>query len=760
MQRLAIKVLFIFLLCVAASSCRVAKHVSEGEAVVSRVEIRVNGEISQDNQLRMAVQQRPYRRTFGFLPISAWFWHPDSTTAWHRMRQRLGTAPAIYDDSIATRSTLAMQRVMVQQGYLDAEASHYARIRNGKAYVQYDIWSGRPRKLAAISYYSADTTLQQFVDDNASSRLLQSGQMLDRTRLDLERERVTAMLRERGYWDFDKGDITYIADTLAGSEDVDLTCILEGGHKPWRIRQVHFVTNYNMISTSTNSEDTISHIRSLDQPGYDVTYSGKRCYLKDKVLMRNCQVLPGMLYSEKAIRNTYASLSRLHILRYVNVHVDPVDSINQELDCYIYLTPLSNHAMQFEIDGTNTAGDLGFALGATYQHRNIFHGSEAFTTHVKGSYEALSGNVEKLVNDNYQEYSAEFSIDFPRFLFPFVKDETRRKSLATTLLKAGVTRQSRPEYNRNVANATVGYKWVSPNSTVRHVWDVLNISYVYLPEQSETFKELVKNLGPIIYSSYTNHFIFGMDYTVFMGNNTLTTGRTLQTTRDLWYLRLNPEISGNVLSGFCKAFRAAKTTEGRYEIFGQPFEQYARFDADWSYSHYMTDRSRLALHLAGGVAVPYGNSDVMPFEKRYYSGGANSVRGWSVRELGPGKYASGNSVFNYFNQCGDVRLDASVELRTRLFWKFESAFFVDAGNVWTIKEYENQEGGQITSNFYKEIAASWGLGLRIVTDFVILRLDWGFKAFDPSSDADESWALPHPLRGSHNTLHFAVGYPF
>ena len=251
-----------------------------------------------------------------------------------------------------------------------------------------------------------------------------------------------------------------------------------------------------------------------------------------------------------------------------------------------------------------------------------------------------------------------------------------------------------------------------------------------------------------------------MDYTIYMGNNILTTGRTQQTTRDLWYLRLNPEISGNLLSAVCNSVRAGQTSEGRYEIFGQPFEQYARFDADWSYSHYMTDRSRLALHLAGGVAVPYGNSDVMPFEKRYYSGGANSVRGWSVRELGPGKYASAGSAYNYFNQCGDVRLDASVELRTRLFWKFESAFFVDAGNVWTIKDYENQEGGRFTSNFYKAIAASWGLGLRVVTDFVILRLDWGFKAFDPSSDADESWALPHPFRSSHNTLHFAVGYPF
>jgi outer membrane protein assembly factor BamA len=706
----------------------------------------------------MAILQRPYRRTFGFLPISAWVWHPDTLTSWHRMRQRLGTAPAIFDEETTDRTDRALQRVMQQQGYLDAVASHRVRIRNGKALVTYDIKSGRPRRLASLAYVSADTTLQRLIDESPSARLLQTGQLLDRSRLESERERITAMLRERGYWDFNKEDVSFLADTLAGSEDVDLTCVLQDGHKPWRIRQVHFFTD--MFSSGGDSSSVKLSTRALEQPGYDVTWSGEHCYLRDRVLIRNSHVLPGMLYSERAVRNTYASLSRLHILRYVNVRVEPVPGESQELDCNIYLSPLSNHAVQFEIDGTNTAGDLGFALGATYQHRNIFHGSEAFTTHLKGSYEALSGNVEKLVNDNYQEYAAEFSVDFPQFLFPFIKDETRRKSLATTLVKASLSRQSRPEYNRNVASAVIGYKWSTANSSIRHVWDVLNISYVYLPEQSETFKSLVQNLGPIIYSSYTDHFIFGMDYTIYMGNNILTTGRTQQTTRDLWYLRLNPEISGNLLSAVCNSVRAGQTSEGRYEIFGQPFEQYARFDADWSYSHYMTDRSRLALHLAGGVAVPYGNSDVMPFEKRYYSGGANSVRGWSVRELGPGKYASAGSAYNYFNQCGDVRLDASVELRTRLFWKFESAFFVDAGNVWTIKEYENQEGGRFTSNFYKEIAASWGLGLRVVTDFVILRLDWGFKAFDPSSDADESWALPHPFRSSHNTLHFAVGYPF
>lgn len=754
------RIFYILLLLLSATvtGCRVARHLPQGEAVLSKVEIRVDGQPDNSSELRMATAQKPYSRTFGFLPMGAWMWHPDTLTFWHRLRGRMGTEPPIYNEELAQRSDRAMQLVMQRKGYLDATVTHRTSLVNGKAHVTYDIQSNRPRRLANIHYESADTALLNLLEFVTTQNSLQPGQLLDRNRLESERQRITTQMRESGYWDFDKEDVSFIADTLIGQENVDLTILIHGRHRLWRIRKVHFLANFNILSQS--GEDSImQHFRELDQPGYDLTYAGDQCYLRDRVLLRSCNVIPGALYSESSVRNTYAALSRLHILRYVNLRIEPVESEDDspELDCFVYLSPQSNHAVQFEVDGTNTAGDLGFALSLSYQHRNLFRGSEAFTSRFKGGYEALSGNVENLVNKNYSEYAAEFGLDIPRFLFPFLSDETRKRSRASSQFKASFSHQSRPEYTRIISQGGFGYKWTSPHA--HHVWDILNLSYVYLPEQSETFKQLIENLGPISYSSYSSHFILSMNYTLYLGNNTQTTGRQQQTKRTLWSLRINPEIAGNSLAGISSLFDV-KQTDGRYKFVEQPFEQYARLDVDWSSSLYLSDRSRLALRAAGGIAVPYGNSDVMPFEKRYYSGGANSVRGWSVRELGPGKYKSPVSAFNYFNQCGDVRMDASVELRTRLFWKFESALFVDGGNVWTIKPYENQEGGEITKDFYKQIAASWGVGLRVVTDFVILRLDWGFKAHDPSADADEVWAIRHPFSSNHNTLHFAVGYPF
>lgn len=752
-------ILILLLLAVATTGCRVTKHIPQGEAVVSRADIRIDGQPASSSELRMAMVQKPYHRTFGFLPMGAWIWHPDTLTFWHRMRGRLGNEPPIYREELALRSDRAMQNVMQRQGYLDATVSHKTEIRDGKAHIHYYIVSNRPRRLASIRYEATDTALLSVVQADADHRLLQQGQLLDRNRLESERQRITTLLRNLGYWDFDKEHVSYLADTLKGEEAVDLTLRLTGQHRQWRFSKVHFLTNFNILSQS-GTDSLTQHSREMDVAGYDLTYSGKECYLKDGVLLRSCDIIPGQLYSESSVRNTYAALSRLHILRYVNLRVEPVGSKDgePELECFIYLSPQSNHAVQFEVDGTNTAGDLGFALGLSYQQRNLFRGSETFTSRLKGSYEALSGNVENLVNKSYSEYAAELGLDIPRFLFPFLSEETRRRSRASSQFKASFSHQSRPEYTRIISQGSFGYKWTSPSA--HHSWDLLNLSYVYLPKQSETFKQLIENLGPISYSSYSSHFILSMNYTLHLGNNTLTTGRQQHTRRTLWSLRINPEIAGNVLAGISSLANIRKV-DGRHQFLAQPFEQYARLDVDWSSSRYLSDRSRLALRAAGGVAIPYGNSDVMPFEKRYYSGGANSVRGWSVRELGPGRYTgTGASNFNYFNQCGDVRLDASVELRTRLFWKFESALFIDGGNVWTIKEYDNQKGGSFTRDFYKQIAASWGLGLRVVTDFVILRLDWGFKAHDPSADADEKWAIRHPFRSNHNTLHFAVGYPF
>ena len=241
----------------------------------------MDGQPDNSSELRMATAQKPYSRTFGFLPMGAWMWHPDTLTFWHRLRGRMGTEPPIYNEELAQRSDRAMQLVMQRKGYLDATVTHRTSLVNGKARVTYDIQSNRPRRLANIHYESADTALLNLLEFVTTQNSLQPGQLLDRNRLESERQRITTQMRESGYWDFDKEDVSFIADTLKGQENVDLTILIHGHHRLWRIRKVHFLANFNILSQS--GEDSImQHFRELDQPGYDLTYAGDQCYLRDR----------------------------------------------------------------------------------------------------------------------------------------------------------------------------------------------------------------------------------------------------------------------------------------------------------------------------------------------------------------------------------------------------------------------------------------------------------------------------------------------
>ncbi|MBQ0057591.1 MAG: BamA/TamA family outer membrane protein [Bacteroidales bacterium] len=720
------------------SGCRVTRHVPDGQDVLSRVNIEVDGKKSSSNTLRMAVAQKPYHRTFGFLPVGAWVWHPDTTSSIHRLRGKLGSEPPVYDEEQTLRTERAMRRALVYQGYLNAQVTHTVKSSNRKVHVTYHADRGLPYTIARIAYQIDDPLLDPLVR-SGSQGLLRAGRNLDRTLLEEERTRVTSFLRDEGFYDFNKDDVSFLADTLPGSRRVDLTMVVNGIHNRYSIHSVRFVTNFDLVTGSV---------------------SGESDYLREKILAENCHIKVGAPYSEQAVRKTYSAFSRLHILKYVNIRFEQSSEPDQ-LDCTVYLSPQNPHAVQFELDGTNTSGDLGFAAAMTYQHRNLFRGSEAYTATLKGGYESLSGNVAGLVNDNYTEYSAENQIDFPRFLFPFLSSDTRRQFTANTAIKGGYSYQSRPEYTRIILQAGLAYKWTSEQRKWHHSLNVIDLSYVHLPKRSERFLAIIQNAGPISYNSYTSHLIMSASYGLYAGNQKAQAMSSREkSVRDLWTLRVSPEIGGNVLSALAHTTDFRKEG-GRYQIFDLPFEQYARFDVDWTYSKYLTDRSRLAFHLAGGVAVPYGNSEIMPFEKRYYSGGANSVRGWSVRTLGPGIYRSANSAIDYFNQCGDVRFDSSVELRSRLFWKFEFAAFVDAGNVWTLRSYDSQPDGAISPDFYREIAASWGIGLRFVSDFFVIRLDMGVKAYDPTLGlGSASWVIDNPLSSYNRTIHFAVGYPF
>jgi outer membrane protein assembly factor BamA len=216
-----------------------------------------------------------------------------------------------------------------------------------------------------------------------------------------------------------------------------------------------------------------------------------------------------------------------------------------------------------------------------------------------------------------------------------------------------------------------------------------------------------------------------------------------------------------VLTGLNSLLSTNKNSEGQYTFLNIAYAQYVKGDIDLTTRMNIDDRNSLVLHMGMGVAYPYGNSTILPFEKRYFSGGANSMRGWTVRGLGPGSFKNKNSDIDFINQSGDMKLDVNIELRSHLFWKIHSALFVDAGNIWTIRSYKEQPGGQFDAKtFYQDIAFSYGMGFRFELDFFVFRLDCGMKAVNPAYSGKDKYPLLNPDFSRDFALHFAVGYPF
>ncbi|MDE6040163.1 MAG: outer membrane protein assembly factor, partial [Muribaculaceae bacterium] len=411
----------------------------------------------------------------------------------------------------------------------------------------------------------------------------------------------------------------------------------------------------------------------------------------------------------------------------------------------------------------NSEGDLGFGVGLGFQHRNLGRGSELLSAKFRTSYESLSGNFEGLVNKRYSEYAGEVGLTFPQFKAPFLSRSFKQRILASSELALSFNYQERPEYTRIIWGLGWKYKWQQQRwgYTRRHTYDLVDINYVRLPRSTIDFINQIAPTNPLLRYSYEDHFIMRMGYTFQTTNKRVPSAGsgTGSFQPVVTNLRTSVETAGNLLYGISKLVKQRKHDDV-YKILGIQYAQYVKGEVDYTFTRNFTPRSSLAMHGGFGIAVPYGNSSMVPFEKRFYGGGANGVRGWGVRTLGPGAYDARNSVTDFINQCGDISLDLSLEYRHKIFWVIEGAVFADAGNIWTIRDYENQPGGVFKFNtFYKQIAAAYGAGIRLDFTYFLLRLDLGLKAVNPAQN-QEHWPIIHPKWSRDATFHFSVGYPF
>lgn len=704
-----------FSILLLTTACSTGKYVQEGEYILDKVAVVSDQSDYNASPLSQYVRQKEKPKLFSLF------------------RNPFSRKPVIYDTLQARLSCQDMMTAMQNEGYMNAGVSLYTETKGKKLKATYLLHPGQPFLIGKVNYDIQDEGILQLLHlDQPANQQIKPGMRFTVETLDNERKRIAGLLSDNGYFRFNKDFIHFTADTIMGRKDIALTLQLRK-YKP------------------NNNSPEVDHTRYLIRDVLFQSNDSDRIHLRKQVLLNATAIKEGRPYDASALQRTYNNFARLQAVKYTNIKFAEVPDTNL-LDCHIQISTNKPSTISFQPEGTNTAGDLGAAASITYTNRNLFHGSEQLSIEFRGAYEAITG-LEGYQDQNYTEFSVETKLVFPRFLAPFLSKSFRRRQTASSEWAVSWDFQNRPEFHRRVFSSAWRYRWSEPKHHLNYRFDLLDLNYVYMPWISSTFKrdylDNAENRNAILRYNYEDIFI-------------MKTGFTVSYTDGVDAVRANFESAGNLLNGVSKGFGFKTNSQGQHTLFNIAYAQYVKFDFDYTHLFQFDKRNALALHAGLGVAYPYGNSTVLPFEKRYFSGGANSVRGWSVRELGPGKFKGTDGRIDFINQTGDVKLDLNAEYRSSLFWKLQGALFIDAGNIWTLRNYAEQPGGQFKfTEFYKQIAASYGMGLRLNFDYFILRFDVGMKAINPAYESEkEHWSIIHPKLSRDFDFHFAVGLPF
>ena len=704
-----------FSILLLTTACSTGKYVQEGEYILDKVAV-----VSDQSDYNAA-------------PLSQYVRQKEKPKLFSLFRNPFSRKPVIYDTLQARLSCQDLMTAMQNEGYMNAGVSLYTETKGKKLKATYLLHPGQPFLIGKVNYNIQDEGIQQLLHlDQTDNQQIKPGMRFTVETLDSERKRIAGLLSDNGYFRFNKDFIHFTADTVMGRKDIALTLQLR------------------KYKSNSNSPE-VDHTRYLIRDVLFQSNDSDRIHLRKQVLLNATAIKAGRPYDASALQRTYNNFARLQAVKYTNIKFAEVPDTNL-LDCHIQISTNKPSTISFQPEGTNTAGDLGAAASITYTNRNLFHGSEQLSIEFRGAYEAITG-LEGYQDQNYTEFSVETKLVFPRFLAPFLSKSFRRRQTASSEWAVSWNFQNRPEFHRRVFSSAWRYRWSEPKHHLNYRFDLLDLNYVYMPWISSTFKrdylDNAENRNAILRYNYEDIFI-------------MKAGFTVSYTDGVDAVRANFESAGNLLNGVSKGFGFKTNSQGQHTLFNIAYAQYVKLDFDYTHLFQFDKRNALALHAGLGVAYPYGNSTVLPFEKRYFSGGANSVRGWSVRELGPGKFKGTDGRIDFINQTGDVKLDLNAEYRSSLFWKLQGALFIDAGNIWTLRNYAEQPGGQFKfTEFYKQIAASYGMGLRLNFDYFILRFDVGMKAINPAYESEkEHWSIFHPKLSRDFDFHFAVGLPF
>ncbi len=764
------------------SACGTYKHAQKPLLSKNKVVIHGDKHELEKEEVKNLITQQPNKIFLGIWRIKLYAYQaPDRGKAnkfrnW--MRRSFGEPPVFYDPQVVDKTKKQIEIYLKNSGYFNSKVWVESKFKKRKFNQYYHLAIGEPYKIRNFNYHISDTSLLAKINEISDENLIHSGDIYNAFAMDDERDRITEHLKNNGYFNFSKEYIYFEVDSALNNKQLDVnlvikniekvnltntSTIVEEDHKQFSINRVFVNPDFDLLHPNTDRLDTllVNVHRDTTQKEAQTYYflHKKEPKIKPKAITQAILIRPDETFSLDNVKRTYRRLADLKNFKYSNISFQDVsDSLTMGnkglLDCRIDLSRAKTHSYSIEAEGTNSGGNLGIGANIIYGNKNIFKGAEILEIRLSTSMEAqqLNSGTETVGNQflffNTIEAGIDVSLRFPKFLIPIKAETFPQNFKPHTTLNVGFNYQQRPNYRRYITNMSFGYEW-SQNKKTKHIFNPIELSTIKVYPTDSFQATLDKETNERIKNQYTDHLIAGLKYS-FIYNS-----QDVNKLRDFVYIRANFESSGFMLKGVQTLIKAGET-DGYNTLFKIRYAQYVRADVDFRFYKILNADTRLVFHNVFGIGFPYGNSQDLPFEKGFFAGGANGMRGWNIRSLGPGSSVSDDIIID---RIGDLRLEFNLEYRFPIYRILKGALFIDAGNVWRINSDVIEGGAFKLSNFYKEIAMDTGFGFRFDFRFFVFRIDGALRLRDPARPEADRWVINN-MKFNKIFWNFGIGYPF
>ena len=679
------------------------------------------------------------------------------------------------------------QSVLRNNGFFRASVSYEEVTRKNpkKGKLAYHVHLDSLFTYDSIAYVGFPDGPRYLIDSTASQAVISKGSPFSVSSLESERSRIGTLMRNNGYYYYNPGYVNCLADTVAVPNRLQMRLQL-AEPLPDRVMRKWYVGNIDILFRRTMREQLND---SIHRRYLNIFFNGKKPPIRPRVVLKDMRLRPRQPYSYEKYQETVAKINAMGVFSSVDLQFTPradslatsnfTDTLDLKMTC-TFDKPYDFY-VETSLNG-RTIGRYGPEVKVGITRRNVFHGAEELDVNLHGSYEwQKSGNEEM----NSYQYGADASIEFPRILAPFVDSDRIRRdkngrprprrfySTPTTLAKVSTDIIRRPGYYKmHIATGEWTYRWQS-SAQSHHEFSPLTLKYQFINSSTEKFDSIRYN-NFYVAASMEDQFVPKMRYT-YLYNSPTTYRNPIR-----WETTL--EESGNGMALFDVVIQGHDWSQKEKTFFKNPYAQFVRAETDFTKTWHLSNSSQLVGHLNAGVICCYGNSEDAPFSELFYVGGANSIRAFTVRSIGPGGFmAKGNRQFSYMAQNGDLKLVGNLEYRSQLFGKLGGALFVDVGNVWYMKSshYDYGELGEDISDedtdminaledvssfrlsrLTDQLAVGTGFGLRYDLGFLVIRIDWGLALHVPYKTGRSRYLFNWDTFHEAHTLHFAIGYPF